>query len=67
MTGDRHLNGSDRILLNGVESSITELTADELSSLRRVLNLNIRITPVDFERCPEYQGLDAVQVVARRI
>lgn len=61
MTGERHLNGSDRILLSGVQNSITALTAEELSSLRRVLNMNIRIAPVDFDRS------EAVKVLRQNV
>jgi len=43
-------NTTDRILLAGVESTLSELSPEELSSLRRVLSMSLRFAPTEFDR-----------------
>ena len=44
-----HPSAEDRLLLTGVESSLAALSPEELSSLRRVLSMGIRIAPIQVD------------------
>ena len=61
MAGDVQLNRQDRILLSGVEASLADLTTEELSSLRRVLSMGLRIAPLSTENS------DAIAVLRRNV
>ncbi|MBN2489414.1 MAG: hypothetical protein JXQ29_01000 [Planctomycetes bacterium] len=44
-----HVSGEDRILLSGVEASLAALSTEELSRLRRILSMSVRIAPLQIE------------------
>jgi hypothetical protein len=58
LASEAHSNSTDRILLTGVENSLTELTPEELSSLRRVLNMSLRFAATELDRS---EGLNVLR------